>query len=159
MIRTLGLSAAVRVMGFTPIEDFTGYMGACDIVLNLRYPTVGESSGSLLRALGLGKAVLVSAVGAFREFPDEVCLKVPVGAGEEDLIFEYLNLLASRPDVARAHGRARRALCKRTMQLGPRGVPVRVVPEVRRRRQPSGRDRSHQPPATSHQPRTPATTP
>jgi hypothetical protein len=27
-----------------------------------------------------------------------------VGAGEEDLIFEYLNLLASRPDVARALG-------------------------------------------------------
>jgi len=104
LIRGLGLSAAVRVMGFAPIEDFTGYMAACDIVLNLRYPTVGESSGSLLRALGLGKAVLVSDVGAFREFPDDVCLKVPVGAGEEDLIFEYLNLLASRPDVARAMG-------------------------------------------------------
>lgn len=104
LIHSLGLSAAVRVMGFTPIEDFTGYMAACDIVLNLRYPTVGESSGSLLRALGLGKAVLVSDVGAFREFPDDVCLKVPVGAGEEDLIFEYLNLLASRPDVARGLG-------------------------------------------------------
>ena len=104
LIRTLGLSAAVRVMGFAPIDDFTGYMAACDIVLNLRYPTVGESSGSLLRALGLGKAVLVSAVGAFQEFPDDVCLKVPVGAGEEDLIFEYLNLLVSRPDVARALG-------------------------------------------------------
>ena len=104
LIRTLGLSAAVRVMGFAPIGDFTGYMAACDIVLNLRYPTVGESSGSLLRALGLGKAVLVSGIGAFREFPDDVCLKVPVGAGEEDLIFEYLNLLASRPDVARALG-------------------------------------------------------
>jgi glycosyltransferase involved in cell wall biosynthesis/SAM-dependent methyltransferase len=104
LIHSLGLSAAVRVMGFTPIKDFTGYMAACDIVLNLRFPTVGESSGSLLRALGLGKAVLVSEVGAFREFPDDVCLKVPVGAGEEDLIFEYLNLLASRPDVARALG-------------------------------------------------------
>jgi glycosyltransferase involved in cell wall biosynthesis len=104
LIGTLGLSATARVIGFTPIDDFTGYMSACDIVLNLRYPTVGESSGSLLRALGLGKAVLVSSVGAFREFPDDVCLKVPVGAGEEDLIFEYLNLLASRPDVARALG-------------------------------------------------------
>jgi len=104
LIRTLGLSAAVRVMGFAPIDDFTGYMSACDIVLNLRYPTVGESSGSLLRALGLGKAVLVSGIGAFREFPDDVCLKTPVGAGEEDLIFEYLNLLTSRSEVARALG-------------------------------------------------------
>ncbi|MBI3473657.1 MAG: glycosyltransferase, partial [Candidatus Solibacter usitatus] len=109
MIRTLGLSANVRVLGFTPLEDFTGYLGACDIVLNLRYPTVGESSGSLLRALGLGKAVLVSEVGSFQEFPDEICLKVSVDAGEEDLIFEYLNLLVSRPDVAREMGARARA--------------------------------------------------
>src|SRR5207245_9440054 len=45
MIRALGLSANVRLLGFTPIEDFVGYLDACDIVLNLRYPTVGESSG------------------------------------------------------------------------------------------------------------------
>ena len=104
MIRTMGLSASVRVLGFAPIEDFVGYLGACDIVLNLRFPTVGESSGTLLRSLGLGKAVLVSEIGSFQEFPDDVCLKVPVGPGEEDLIFEYLNLLVSRPEVARALG-------------------------------------------------------
>ena len=108
MIRALGLSSAVRILGFAPIEEFTGYLSACDIVLNLRYPTVGESSGTLLRAMGLGKAALVSEIGSFGEFPEDVCLKVPVGAGEEDTIFEYLNLLISRPDVARAlGGRAR----------------------------------------------------
>ncbi len=104
MIGSMGLSANVRVLGFVPIEEFTGYLGACDIVLNLRYPTVGESSGTLLRSMGLGKAVMVSEVGSFQEFPDDVCLKVPVGPGEEDLIFEYLNLLVSRPDVAQALG-------------------------------------------------------
>ncbi len=104
MIRSMGLSANVRVLGFTPIEDFVGYLGACDIVLNLRYPTVGESSGTLLRSLGLGKAVLVSDVGSFGEFPEGVCLKVPVGPGEEDLLFEYLNLLVSRPEVAQGLG-------------------------------------------------------
>jgi glycosyltransferase involved in cell wall biosynthesis/SAM-dependent methyltransferase len=104
MVRGMGLSASVRVLGFAPIADFVGYLGACDIVLNLRFPTVGESSGTLLRSLGLGKAVMVSEVGSFQEFPDDVCLKVPVGPGEEDVIFEYLNLLASRPDVARQLG-------------------------------------------------------
>jgi glycosyltransferase involved in cell wall biosynthesis/SAM-dependent methyltransferase len=104
MIRSMGLSGHVRILGFAPIEDFVGYLGACDIVLNLRYPTVGESSGTLLRSLGLGKAVLVSNIGSFAEFPEDVCLKVPVGAGEEDLIFEYLNLLISRPEVAQALG-------------------------------------------------------
>jgi glycosyltransferase involved in cell wall biosynthesis/SAM-dependent methyltransferase len=109
MIRSMGLSASVRILGFTPIEEFVGYLAACDIVLNLRYPTVGESSGTMLRALGLGKAVLVSEIGSFQEFPEDVCLRVPPGPGEEDLIFEYLNLLASRPDVRREiGGRARR---------------------------------------------------
>jgi glycosyltransferase involved in cell wall biosynthesis/SAM-dependent methyltransferase len=104
LIRSMGLSAQVRVLGFTPIEEFTGYLAACDVVLNLRYPTVGESSGTMLRALGLAKPVLVSELGSFAEFPEDICVKIPVGAGEEDLIFEYLNLLLSRPEVAREMG-------------------------------------------------------
>jgi glycosyltransferase involved in cell wall biosynthesis/SAM-dependent methyltransferase len=104
LIRSLGLQSHVRVLGFTPIEDFAGYIAACDIVLNLRFPTLGESSGSLLRALGLGRAVLVSDVGSFSEFPDDICLKVPVGAGEEEILYEYLRLLTARPDLARAMG-------------------------------------------------------
>ncbi len=104
LIRSLGLEPHVRVLGFTPIDDFMGYLDACDVVLNLRYPTVGESSGTLLRALGLGKSVLVSDVGSFREYPDDVVLKVPVDAHEEDLIFEYLNALVSRPEMARSLG-------------------------------------------------------
>ncbi|MDP9169997.1 MAG: methyltransferase domain-containing protein, partial [Acidobacteriota bacterium] len=108
LIGTLGLREHVRVLGFAPIEKFVDYMGACDIILNLRYPTVGETSGSLQRALGLGKAVIVSDIGAFAELPDDICLKVPAGpdlvAEEEDLIFEYLNTLVARPDLARAMG-------------------------------------------------------
>jgi glycosyltransferase involved in cell wall biosynthesis/SAM-dependent methyltransferase len=109
LIHSLDLGPHVRVLGFTPIEDFAGYIAACDIVLNLRYPTVGENSGTLMRALGLGKAVLVSDVGSFCEYPDDVCLKVPVDASEEDTIFEYLNLLVSRPDVRVKLGDAARS--------------------------------------------------
>lgn len=104
MVRSMGLSRFVKIAGFTPIQDFVGYLGACDVVLNLRFPTVGESSGTLLRSLGLGKAVVVSDVGSFREFPDTICCKVPVGAGEEEVLFEYLNLLVSRPDLAAQMG-------------------------------------------------------
>jgi glycosyltransferase involved in cell wall biosynthesis len=109
LIRTLDLSPSARVLGFVPPEAFTGYMAACDVVLNLRYPTVGESSGTLMRALGLGKCVLVSDVGSFRELPDDVCVKAPVDAAEEDVIFESLNLLLARPGAAAVMGaRARR---------------------------------------------------
>jgi glycosyltransferase involved in cell wall biosynthesis/SAM-dependent methyltransferase len=117
LIRTLGLKEHVRVLGFTPIEKFVEYIGACDIVLNLRYPTVGETSGSLQRALGLGKAVIVSDVGSFSELPDDICLKVRTAPErtqeEEDFIFEYLNVLVSRPDLARAMGERAREWVER----------------------------------------------
>jgi SAM-dependent methyltransferase len=95
---------STAVLGYQPEPAFTGYLAACDIILNLRYPTVGESSGTLLRAFSLGKAVLVSRVGSFLEYPDEICLKVPVDGREEDTLFEYLNLLVSRPEFAQEFG-------------------------------------------------------
>ncbi|MEO8099313.1 MAG: methyltransferase domain-containing protein [Acidobacteriota bacterium] len=104
MVSALGLSAHVRHIDYAPIQDFNGYLAACDVVLNLRYPTVGETSGTLLRAFGMGKPVLVSEIGAFREYPDEVCLKVPVDSSEEEHIFEYLKLLLNRPELGRALG-------------------------------------------------------
>lgn len=113
LIQSLDLSANVRILGFTPLEDFVGYIAACDIVLNLRYPTVGENSGTLMRSLGLGKAVIVSDVGSFRELPDEICLKVPVDATEEDTLYEYLNVLLARPDVRAALGESARRWVER----------------------------------------------
>ena len=113
MISSLGLGAHVRHIDYAPIEDFNGYLAACDAILNLRYPTVGETSGTLLRALGMGKPVLVSEIGSFREYPDEVCLKVPVDASEEEHIYEYLKLLATRPEIGRALGQRARAWVER----------------------------------------------
>ena len=46
-------------------------MAACDVLVNLRYPTMGETSGSVIRALGLAKPLLVSDVGWFSELPDD----------------------------------------------------------------------------------------
>ena len=104
LIQTLDLGAHVRLLGFRPIEEFVGYLAACDIILNLRYPTVGENSGTLMRSLGLGKAVIVSDIGSFSELPGSICLKAPVDASEEDHLFEYLNLLVSRPELRRELG-------------------------------------------------------
>jgi len=108
LVQSLGLAPNVRVLGFQPMQEFVGCLAASDIVLNLRYPTVGENSGTLMRALGLAKAVIVSDVGSFSELPNSICLKVPVDASEEDQLFEYLNLLISRPDLRRALGDAAR---------------------------------------------------
>ena len=115
LLRGLGLEEQVRVLGYLNAEDFHHYLDACDILLNLRYPTVGESSGTLLRAFSLGKPVLVTDIGSFQEYPDEICLKVPAPphTAEEDTIYEFLNLLCGRPALRRALGEQARAWVER----------------------------------------------
>jgi glycosyltransferase involved in cell wall biosynthesis/SAM-dependent methyltransferase len=113
LIDSLRLQPCVRVLGYTRIEDFNGYLSACDVVLNLRHPTVGENSGTLMRAMGMGKPVLVSNNGSFSELPDDVCFKVPIDATEEDFLYEYLSLLTSRPTVARQIGEKAREWVER----------------------------------------------
>jgi glycosyltransferase involved in cell wall biosynthesis len=76
-------------------------MAACDACVNLRAPTMGETSGSVVRQLSLGKPVIVSDTGWFAELPDEVALKIPVGDGEVDALHAALELIA-RDDGARA---------------------------------------------------------
>ena len=81
-------------------------MQACDVHVNLRSPTMGETSGTAIRALALGKPLVVSDVGWFAELPDDVALKVPVDDDEVDTLVAALELLASRPDVRAAMGAA-----------------------------------------------------
>ncbi len=76
------LNKHVVTTGFVDLPTLKRYMGAVDIALNLRYPTHGESSGSLHRLLGMGKTVLVSKVGAFDEYPDDIVIKIRVDENE-----------------------------------------------------------------------------
>jgi glycosyltransferase involved in cell wall biosynthesis len=108
MIRMLGLGDRVRVIGFAPPAQFADYLAASDVCVNLRYPTAGETSAALLRIMGGGKPVLVSRVGSFTELPDAAVAKVDVGGIEEELLLEDLLLLARRPDLRLAMGRAAR---------------------------------------------------
>ncbi|HLF69116.1 MAG TPA: glycosyltransferase [Gaiellaceae bacterium] len=88
-------------------------MAACDLHVNLRSPTMGETSGTAIRALSLGKPLIVSGVGWFAELPDDVAVKVPVDEHETGVLAEALALLAGRPDLRASMGSAARALVER----------------------------------------------
>ena len=104
-------------------EDYVGedrlwaLMAACDVCVNLRAPTMGETSGSVVRQLSLGKPLVVSDVGWFSELPDEVALKVPVDAGEVEVLHAALELLARDEDARRAMGAAAAELARREHDL------------------------------------------
>lgn len=109
LVQRMGLEDAVQITGYVPRERFEDYVAAADICLNLRFPTAGETSASLLRLLGAGRPTLVSATGSFAELPPDVAAQVDLNASEGDLILAYCRLLASRPDVAVALGARARA--------------------------------------------------
>ena len=92
-------------------------MAACDVCVNLRAPTMGETSGSVIRQLSLGKPVVVSDVGWFSELPAEVALKIPVGAGEAETLHAALELLAGNEAVRKAMARAALDLARREHDL------------------------------------------
>lgn len=95
LVDQVGLPAeVVRITGRTSLHEFLSYMAAADVAVNLRYPTAGETSGTLIRLLGLGVPTIVSDVGAFSEFPDDVCAKVPVDSFEEETLVAILRALA-----------------------------------------------------------------
>lgn len=90
--------------GFVPFQKMYEYMQISDICVNLRYPTAGETSASLLRLLSMGKPVIVSNVGGFSELPDNCCAKVDVDNYEEEALLEYLIALASKRTLRKKMG-------------------------------------------------------
>jgi hypothetical protein len=85
-------------------------MAACDVHVSLRSPTMGETSGTAIRALTLGKPLVVSDVGWFSELPGTVALRVSVGDDEALELEAALRLLAERPEVCEAIAAAARQL-------------------------------------------------
>ena len=93
VLRT-GLGEGVSLTGRLDMEAFLRYMTAADLAVNLRYPTAGETSATLIRLLGMGKPVVVSNVGSFAEYPDDCCAKVDVDDNEEDMLLATMQRLA-----------------------------------------------------------------
>ena len=90
MIADLLLQDYVCVTGKVSLETFNLYCKAGDLYFNLRYPTMYESSASLLRLIGYGKRAVVTDIGSFHDFPDEYVYKIRYGTHEEADILRVL---------------------------------------------------------------------
>jgi glycosyltransferase involved in cell wall biosynthesis len=96
--------------GYVDERRLWSLMAACDIVVSLRSPTMGETSGSVIRALSAGRPLVVSDVGWFSELPDTAAVKVSPDEREVDTLAAALDRLAGDADARRAMGEAGRAL-------------------------------------------------
>jgi len=113
-LQRLGLDGEGLVReGYVEEDRLWSLIAACDAVVSLRAPTMGETSGVAVRALSLGKPLVVSDVGWFSELPGSVALKVPPDGAEADTLAAALSLLALDEDARRAMGEAALAHARR----------------------------------------------
>jgi glycosyltransferase involved in cell wall biosynthesis len=131
-----GLDHKVLRTGFVADDDFGRYLAVTDIVVNLRYPSMGETSATLIQAIGQAKPCIVTNAGWFSELPDGCVRKVVNDEGEvADLVQSLLELAA---DPAAREQLGKRALGYLESHCSPKVVArdyldvVRSVASIRK---------------------------
>jgi glycosyltransferase involved in cell wall biosynthesis len=113
-----GISDALLVTGRLAMDDFVRHLCAADVVLSLRFPSHGEMSGALVRALGVGRPALVTAGSpAAEEFPEGVVVPVDPGPRGEAELVALLEALLRSPDLRDGVGRVARDHVRRHHDL------------------------------------------
>jgi glycosyltransferase involved in cell wall biosynthesis len=102
LIESLELGRRVRVAGFVDLPRFYLHLKAADAVVNLRYPSAGEASGTFARALAEGRAIVAGNVGSFARVPSDVVLKVEVDGDQASQVGTHLIRLAEDPALKTA---------------------------------------------------------
>ncbi len=75
-----------------------------DACINLRDPAAGETSGMVVRLMGLGKPVLVTDSAECGRLPEDACIRIPPGPPERESLLHHMILLPSILEVARGIG-------------------------------------------------------
>jgi glycosyltransferase involved in cell wall biosynthesis len=93
LVRDLKLEDKVIITGFVEREDFFNYLALADVCINMRYPTVRETSATLLRIMAMGKSVVISNLLHLGDIPQDIAIKIPLIDEEEILLKELRQLI------------------------------------------------------------------
>jgi glycosyltransferase involved in cell wall biosynthesis len=107
-LKQAGIADCTRLTGRVHLKTFQEAMIASDVVCNLRYPSAGESSGTLIRAMGFGRCCVVFDYASFSDYSSEICVKVPLNTFDAAPLAEALLELARDPERRNRIGDAAR---------------------------------------------------
>ena len=79
--------------GYTEIIEFNSFIKYSDIIINLRHPSMGETSSALIRILGLGKICIISDEAWFSEIPGNCAIKIGIDNIEKKLEYQIRELV------------------------------------------------------------------
>ncbi|GAA5142027.1 glycosyltransferase family 4 protein [Thalassotalea piscium] len=99
LLEELDLVEHVKLTGFVTFEEFHHYLQASDVVISLRYPSAGETSAALFRAMGLGCCNLVFDYASFSDFPEGTLIKVPLDTFDTTMMESAIKYVANDEEV------------------------------------------------------------
>jgi glycosyltransferase involved in cell wall biosynthesis len=106
--RDLGIGDRVTVTGKVTDDEYRDWLARTTVAVQLRLSTNGESSASVAETLAAGIPTVVTDIGTFAEYPDDVVVKAPVDLDTRGLAALLGDLLAD-PDRLAALSAAGRA--------------------------------------------------
>ena len=98
-------------------EAFRAWLAAADVVADLRFPHRGEVSGTLMRAMQVGRPTLVSATGTYLDLPQDAVVRIGAGRADPAELASVLSGLADRPEERTRIGEAARRHVETTANL------------------------------------------
>jgi glycosyltransferase involved in cell wall biosynthesis len=104
-IRALGLKSLVTLHGFATEAELDDALGHADLAINLRYPTMGEASGSQLRIWAHALPSLVTKVGWYATLPPDAVAFVSPDVDEIAGIQTHLQAFLKDPQRFHRMGR------------------------------------------------------
>jgi hypothetical protein len=84
--RKLGISQSVRVTGYVSKDRFLEEIRSTNLVVNLRFPSCGETSGTLSNSADFCKPTITSKYQAFAEVESRYRARISADAELEDII-------------------------------------------------------------------------
>lgn len=113
LVGSLGLSNQVTLHGYKTEAELDSALSQADLVMNLRYPTMGEASGSQLRIWAHALPSMVSDVGWYASLPADSVRLVRTGEHEIEDIKKYLADFLAQPRLYLEMGERGRRLLER----------------------------------------------
>ncbi|MHB9032820.1 MAG: glycosyltransferase [Anaerolineae bacterium] len=98
-----GLLDQVITTGWLSPDEFTRYMYAIDIAVQLRYPHVGGTPYTPIRLLGLGVPTIISAIEPQADIPQNAVIRIqPNRTDEESRLYAAMENLLLHPEQRQA---------------------------------------------------------
>ena len=105
LVMQLSLENVVHRIGYVEgLDEFADWIHTADVVVNLRQPTVGETSAVALRAMAAARPLIVYDHGWYSEIPDEAAIKVP--PDDDEALQQAMEALAASPEKRLMMGQA-----------------------------------------------------